>query len=205
MTPALLHLLPEKLARQHRIFPLDADDTSITLASAQHLDPKVLENLRFTLDRTIHHRLFSEKKIESLIAEHYPLALFQTAEGSSVSISPSSTAEPDFRKTTDHENPVIRHVKMLLDEAIQAEASDLHLESFETECRIRYRIDGVLLEKKRIPWILAEPMISRLKLLAHLDITERRLPQDGRLQHTLEKAWSCVCSIVVKSCTLFLR
>ena len=82
------------------------------------------------------------------------------------------------------ETPIIRYVNLLLDQAIEAQASDLHLEPFEKECRIRYRIDGVLHEMKSLPSHLAAPMISRIKLLANLDITEQRLPQDGRFHRT---------------------
>ncbi|MFZ4116586.1 MAG: GspE/PulE family protein [Chthoniobacterales bacterium] len=183
MTSALLQLLPEKIARQYCIFPLEADDSSVTVASAHPLGPEALESLRFRLDRTIHQRLFSKEAIEAFLEKYYsppPESIFCNT------IAVPSEEGP-FLTSRDQENPVIRYVKMLLDEAIEQDASDVHLESFETECRIRYRIDGLLLEKKSVSLSLATPLISRLKLLAHLDITERRLPQDGRLTHTWNK------------------
>ena len=79
-------------------------------------------------------------------------------------------------------DPIIHYVDLLLEQALQADASDVHLEPFEKECKIRYRIDGVLYEMKPLPISLALPMISRLKVMAHLDIAERRLPQDGRIE-----------------------
>jgi type IV pilus assembly protein PilB len=82
------------------------------------------------------------------------------------------------------QTPIIEYVNLLLDRAIQAQASDLHLEPFEKECSVRYRIDGVLHKMKPLPSSLAAPMISRMKLLADLDITEQRLPQDGRFQRS---------------------
>ena len=85
------------------------------------------------------------------------------------------------------QTPIIEYVNLLLDRAIQAQASDLHLEPFEKECTVRYRIDGVLHEMKPLPLSLAAPMISRMKLLADLDIAEQRLPQDGRFQRSSEQ------------------
>lgn len=77
-------------------------------------------------------------------------------------------------------SPIIQYVNLLLNQAIEAQASDLHLEPFEEACNVRYRIDGRLYAKEALPRALAIPIISRLKLLAHLDISEQRLPQDGR-------------------------
>lgn len=82
------------------------------------------------------------------------------------------------------QTPIIQYVNLLLDQAIEAHASDLHLEPFEQECAVRYRIDGVLYEKKSLPRALALPIISRIKLLANMDISEQRLPQDGRFHRS---------------------
>ena len=198
MTPALLELLPEKWAQHYHIFPLEADAYSITLASLHPLDPEVLEKLRFSLERTIHLRLYPKEKIETLIQKYYSQKVFDKDPQTSIlsRIDPHAMpplieriilCEDDFSNNAVETHPVIQHVTMLLDEAIKKEASDLHIESFEQECRIRYRIDGLLCEKKSVPLTLAAPIMSRLKLLAQLDITECRLPQDGRLQHTWNK------------------
>ncbi len=198
MTPALLELLPEKWAQNYHIFPLEADAHSITLASFHPLDPEVLEKLRFSLERTIHLRLYPKEKIETLIKEYYSQKVFDEDPQTSIlsRMDPRAMPPPmetiilcedDFSNNAVETHPVIQHVTMLLDEAIKKEASDLHIESFEHECRIRYRIDGLLCEKQSVPLTLAAPIMSRLKLLAQLDITECRLPQDGRLQHTWNK------------------
>ena len=191
MTPALLELLPKKWAQHYHIFPLEADAYSITLASFHPLDPEVLEKLRFSLERTIHLRLYPKEKIETLIQEYYSQKVFNEDPQTSILSRMDTPAVPPPMETMirceDETHPVIQHVTMLLDEAIKKEASDLHIESFEHECRIRYRIDGLLCEKQPVPLTLAAPIMSRLKLLAQLDITECRLPQDGRLQHTWNK------------------
>jgi type II secretory ATPase GspE/PulE/Tfp pilus assembly ATPase PilB-like protein len=259
MTPALLELLPKKWAQRYDIFPVEANAFSITLASSQRLNPEVLENLRFSLERTIHLRLYPKEKIENLIKEYYSqkvlARIFHTdrdeetakahevrqtnivtpgymctalpksqCESNATSTLPSPVSTVDeceisgldeyaqnfipftidtdvmprlmetmilckdnFPNNTVEKNPVIQYVTMLLDEAIEKEASDLHVEAFEHECRIRYRIDGLLCEKKPLPLTIATSIISRFKLLAQLDITESRLPQDGRLQHTWNK------------------
>lgn len=193
--------MPETWARRYHIFPLEANEWSITIASAHYLHPGDVENLRFSLERTIHQCLFPQEKIEDWIQEHYPgtssnehspsfpNAIVDPNEQSRLVTSPpQDTSLRAYDRLREHsqQNPIVQHVTMLLNEAIEKKASDVHLESFEHECRIRYRIDGVMLEKKPLPLRLALPIMSRLKLLAQLDITESRLPQDGRLQHTWE-------------------
>ena len=180
MKSQLLKLLPSWWVHRYRIIPLEADEVSVTIGTAQRLDLDALKDLRFFLDRTIHQQLFSKEKIEALIQDYYP----EQGKSNRPERIKSDLYINDPPKNSVQESPVIMQVSMLLNEAIEREVSDLHLESFETECRIRYRIDGLLMEKHSLSLSLAAPLISRLKLLAHLDITERRLPQDGRLQHT---------------------
>jgi type IV pilus assembly protein PilB len=183
MKSQLLQLLPAWWVYRYRIIPLEVEEGRITIGTAHHLDLEALENLRFSLDRSIDQRLMPQEKIEALIQEYYPQ---RDSSNRLEQVSSHPTIYEPLKKMAE-ESPVINQVSLLLDEAIEKEASDLHLESFETECRIRYRIDGLLIEKKSLPLTLAVPLLSRLKLLAHLDITERRLSQDGRLRHTWNK------------------
>lgn len=193
-SPSLYSLLPAHLAHHYQAIPLAIKDRSLTLGCAQLLTPEIVEKLQFATDYFIDQVLLPQEKITDLLTcyeySHFNTPCEEVIAGEScadVGVSPLDGNSILSETVTAEEAPVVRYVNMLLDEAIQKEASDLHLESFETECRIRYRIDGVLRERKSLSLTLAESMISRLKLLAHLDITERRLPQDGRLQHTWNK------------------
>src|SRR5262249_36480661 len=110
----------------------------------------------------------------------------QTAESNETSASSSEDEEVDRLKDLASEAPVIRLVQRLIDEAIRSRASDIHLEPSEAALHIRLRMDGLLRELERQPRALAASVVSRIKVMAGLDIAERRLPQDGRIRVSVQ-------------------
>ena len=189
--PQLLHLVPAGMARLHRVLPVSASGNVLTVALADPLDTQVLEDLRFSLNREIHQVVAPRRQVEELIGAHYgseetsmEQVLEQLGGGEAAPREPGTSDEFDAAAAAAEANatPIIRYVDLILERAVQAQASDIHFEPFEKEFKIRYRVDGALYEMDPPPRHLALPVISRIKVLANLNIAERRVPQDGRIQ-----------------------
>ncbi len=185
----ILRLIPGGLARLHRALPLAANDSGITVALVDPLDLRAAEDLRFALGKDIHVVVAPTEQIEERIKRYYGSdtssmedILKQLGDtGDLLTLrgdeSSASDVEADANAT-----PIIRFVDLILFQAIQDRASDIHFEPFEHEFKIRYRVDGALYEMAPPPRHLALPVISRVKVMANMNIAERRLPQDGRIQ-----------------------
>lgn len=192
---ATLRLIPAGLARLHRALPIGASENTIYVALEDPLNIQIAEDLRFALNREIQLAVCPRARISQLIDKYYGTGeasmdeiLAQIAEGAGIEFG-AEEGEDRFN-TQDAMNqansaPIVRYVDLILDKAIQAKASDIHLEPFENEFKIRYRVDGALYEMDPPPKHLAMPIISRVKVMANLNIAERRLPQDGRIQRTI--------------------
>lgn len=191
--PALIHLLPSGMARLHEVIPVMASGNVLTVALGNPLDSQALEDLRFTLNRDILQVVAPCNQVRNLIATHYGSEdtsmedVLQQITASQV--SEVETGEEEFNAATAaaeaNATPIIRYVDLILDRAVQAQASDVHFEPFEKEFKIRYRVDGALYEMEPPPRHLAIPVTSRLKVMANLNIAERRVPQDGRIQRQI--------------------
>ena len=187
-----LRLIPAGLAQLHRVFPLGLSDNSIQVALADPLNPQSAEDLRFALGKEIQIIVAPIYQIEDLIKKHYGTDVASMDEilaqlGGSVEFGGPDSASIDLKNLEAEANatPIIRYVDLILYQAIQDRASDIHFEPFETEFKIRYRVDGALYEMAPPPRHLALPVISRVKVMANLNIAERRLPQDGRIQKNI--------------------
>lgn len=188
--PALLHLLPSGTARLHEVFPITASRNTLTVALANPLDTQALDDLRFTLNREIVQVVAPRQQVQDFIKEHYgdeetsmEEVLKQLDQAAIPTIElDDATFNEEAAAAEANTTPIIRYVDLILDRAVQAQASDIHFEPFEKEFKIRYRVDGALYEMEPPPRHLALPVISRLKVLANLNIAERRIPQDGRIQ-----------------------
>ncbi len=191
--PALIHLVPSGMARLHGVIPLSASGNVLTVALTNPLDTQALEDLRFTLNREIVQVVAPRHQLEQLIGTHYGSeetsmedVLRQLGE---TEITTIETNEEEFNAAAAaaeaNATPIIRYVDLILDRAVQAQASDIHFEPFEKEFKIRYRVDGALYEMEPPPRHLALPITSRIKVMANLNIAERRVPQDGRIQRQI--------------------
>jgi type IV pilus assembly protein PilB len=189
--PVVVKLVPAGLARLHRALPVDLVDNILRVALADPLESRTAEDLRFALGRDIEVVVAPVEQIEDRIRIFYGSdtssmeevlkqlgevgELMQWREGDG-----TSGAEAEA-----HATPIIRFVDLILYQAIQDRASDIHFEPFENEFKIRYRVDGALYEMAPPPRHLAPPVISRVKVMASMNIAERRLPQDGRIQKNI--------------------
>jgi type IV pilus assembly protein PilB len=153
------------------------DGHTIQLVVADPLNHQMLEDLRFGLGRDIQVFLAPEDDIDQLIKRYYSRGA-EELEGALRDLGAVSVEDEDEATAA----PIIKYVDLVLQQAIADRASDIHFEPFEHEFKIRYRVDGALYEMAPPPRHLASPVISRVKVMSNLNIAERRLPQDGRIQ-----------------------
>ncbi len=181
-------LVPETLARRYRILPLTISDSTIEIATADPLDLDCERTLAFALGRTVKMSIAAPRRILDRIDEVYrPENMFEkileNVQGSYdlENISESvDESDVDINATRAGERPVIQLVDSILARGIQSRASDIHLEPEEGGVAVRYRIDGVLRQEMVLPKAAGVPLVSRVKIMAQLDIADRLRPQDGR-------------------------
>lgn len=182
-------LISEKLARQHRVLPLYKRANTLYVAISDPGNYQVIHDLQFSSGVTVEPLLVEDDKLGYAIDKLYEssaggLYAMDDAEFDSLAIE---QVEPADLVQTDagDETPVVRFVHKMLLDAIQSGASDLHFEPYEKVYRVRFRVDGVLHEKAKPPIQLRERICARLKIMASMDISERRKPQDGRIKLTV--------------------
>jgi type IV pilus assembly protein PilB len=184
-------VLPPALARTYGVAPLRADARTVDLLAVDPFDRQAVADLAFALGRDVRFVVGDPAEIAALIRRHYGEGEAGGGETRRTSVReetpPAAAGElsADDLANLAGQAPVIRFVNLVLGQAIRDRASDIHFEPFEHEFKIRYRIDGALYEMTPPPKALALPIASRLKVLAGLDIAERRVPQDGRIRLTL--------------------
>ena len=190
----VLGLIPSGLARLHGAMPVMGSGNTIIVALMDPLNPQTIEDLRFALGREIQVMVAFPSRVAELIRQHYGSEvtnfddiIAQLGAGSDLVVTESGGDSFNLQAVTAEANtgPIIKYVDLILDKAIAARASDIHFEPFEAEFKIRYRVDGALYEMDPPPLHLALPVISRVKVMSNLNIAERRLPQDGRIQRTI--------------------
>lgn len=185
----ILRLIPAGLARLHQALPIGIQGNTLFVALSDPLNAETIDELRFATSRDVRLVMADPAKVDALIQEYY--------SGATSSVNDILAALGDENAEMvesglgsggyDAANaaPIIKFVDLILYQAIQDKASDIHFEPFEHEFKIRYRVDGALYEMAPPPRHLALPVISRVKVMANLNIAERRLPQDGRIQKTI--------------------
>jgi type IV pilus assembly protein PilB len=190
-TPELLKLVPASTARMYQCVPVEDFGSALRIALANPLNPSAVDEISYIVRKEVQPVVADRKAVEKIINRYY------ADDGENVSeILKELGADSDLAKDASeaaanedasamgdlaNEVPIVRFVNLVLFQAIQDRASDIHFEPFEDEFKIRYRVDGALYEMTPPPKHLALPVISRLKVMANLNISERRLPQDGRI------------------------
>ena len=191
--PSIVELVPESVARENAILPMAEEDGGLRVIVSDPLDLDTFEKLRFILNRKVDIALAPRENILEAINRHYGQMEDQSADSMLQEFTDTAI---DFTETEQEAQggdevidetsaPIVRLVQLLISEAVQLRASDIHVEPFEDRVRIRYRIDGVLVERDSPPRRLLGALLSRIKILADIDIAERRRPQDGRIKVTL--------------------
>ncbi len=171
--------LPARFLRQARVFPLRMDGGALVLAMADPLDFETLAAVRTATGLRVRAEIAPESDLADALDRYYGE---EETEAAAVGEDAESAAELEQLRDMASEAPVIRLVNAMIAQAVEKRASDIHIEPFEKEVKVRFRIDGVLQEQEPPPRELKAAVISRLKLMAKMNIAARRLPQDGRIK-----------------------
>jgi type IV pilus assembly protein PilB len=183
IAPEILRLIPSGLARLHGTLPIEMSGTALRVALVDPFDLNAAEDLRFALGKDIQMVVSPADQIEDLIKQYYGSDTTSMEEvlkqlGESGELLQLRGADGEAAVEAEaNATPIIRFVDLILYQAIQDRASDIHFEPFDNEFKIRYRVDGALYEMAPPPRHLALPVISRVKVMANMNIAERRLPQ----------------------------
>ena len=186
-SPELLAKIPPHTARNLGALPVAADGATLTVALVDPLAPQAIEDLRFATGMEVVQVVAPPEQIQPLVEKHYGTAETNIEELiSELENTPETALEAEGIDLNEAGSaPIVKYVNTVIARAIQAKASDIHFEPFEKEFKIRYRVDGALYEMAPPPRRLAVPLTSRIKVMANLNIAERRVPQDGRIQTVL--------------------
>jgi len=190
--PAALDRLPEVKCRQYKVMPISIAENMLTLAICEPLDVTVLDELRSITRSDIMPVLAGEKDIEQAIERYYAhqLSMDSVLPGEDeVSVVHESEENEDANALSyqgGEDSPVVKLANYLVSTAIRDGASDIHVEPRSKMVGIRYRVDGNLVEKENIPKRMQNALVSRFKIMASLDIAEKRIPQDGRIKVNFE-------------------
>jgi len=190
----IIHRVPASVARMYNVVPVSMTDTSVELAVCDIVDPETMDELMFVLTCDVSFVLAREDDVRACINQFYGddsaavndmLSALENEIEDAGDLALGDDADEQGIEEAAGSTPVIRFVNLVLYQAVNDRASDIHFEPFEKEFRIRYRVDGALYEMAPPPRRLALPLISRIKVMSGLNIAERRLPQDGRIQLTI--------------------
>ena len=187
---SVIELVPESVARENSILPMSEEDGALRVLVSDPNDLDTIEKLRFILNRKVDIALAPREAIMEAINRYYGQIEGESADSmlqefTDTAIDFTQTSEDQAAATEvvdENSAPIVKLVQLMITEAVQLRASDIHIEPFEDRVRIRYRIDGVLIERDSPPRRLLGAIISRVKILAKMDIAERRRPQDGRIK-----------------------
>lgn len=176
--PSVVGLVPGGMARLYGAFPITLDGQGLHVAFTDPLNPQLVEDLRFGLGKSIVPVVARRSQVQALIDKHYGSGAPSIEEifGQLGKAGQAQSAEQEANSA-----PIVKFVDLVLQQAIKERASDIHFEPFEREFKIRYRVDGALYEMAPPPVHLATSIISRIKVMANMNIAERRVPQDGRI------------------------
>lgn len=185
--------IPASTARMYNVFPVASDDSSVTLATFDLVDPRISDEMLFTLSKEVKFVFAREKDVMDRIAQYYGDANESVADmikslGEEMSDDEGLTANVNDITSVENaanSSAIIRFVNLVLYQGVVDRASDIHIEPFEKDFKIRYRVDGALYEMKAPDVKMAPAIISRIKILSNLNIAERRIPQDGRIALTV--------------------
>src|SRR5215468_3970328 len=183
----VLKLIPKDVARKHMVMPVNRAGATLIVAMSDPSNIYAIDELKFLTQYNIEPVVAAESAIEESIQRYY-----EKGPDLTELVGEFENDEEDDVNTVDLEKqsgeaPVVKLCNMVLLAAIKKKASDIHIEPYEKEFRIRYRVDGILYEEMRPPKKLQNAILSRLKIMASLDISERRLPQDGRIKLKIGK------------------
>lgn len=197
--PDAVKIIPEDLIKRHNILPLSVNNGRLKLIISDPMDLDMMDSVRLRLNKELECHIANPKKIreyiETSLVENKAAAPEDDRLKHSIDATAAELAEAGHElqaeamriqaATDGDEGPIIRLVNLIIDAAYHMRASDIHIEPMSDRVRIRYRVDGVCLEKDTIPKNMQAPLITRMKILSGMDIAEKRLPQDGRIKRNI--------------------
>ncbi len=200
---AVVELVPESVARENVILPLSSENGMLKVIMSDPMDLDTIQKLTFILNKDIQPVLAPREQIIESINRYYGQSETESvdsmlAEFTDTAIDTTETeAAASANDNNESDAPIVKLVNLMIQEAVQLRASDIHVEPFADRIRIRYRIDGVLVERDSPPKRLLPAMMSRIKIMGSIDISEKRRPQDGRIKfHMAGKFYDLRVSII---------
>lgn len=180
----IVNIIPQKLAEQHTVLPIRTEGNKLIVAMADPLDYFAIDELRMSTGFRIEPAIASKDELLRAIKRYYGLqesveAIMQNLQSREQQEAPQTTPE-------EEDSPVVKTVNQIIVQAIQLGASDIHIDPQEDSLRIRYRVDGVMRTERTLPPHMQGVIIARIKIMANLNVAERRLPQDGRVEMDIE-------------------
>lgn len=188
LDPEVVKLIPEQLAQKYKIIPIEKTGDSIVLAMADPLNVMAIDDVRITTGCDVEPVIAFDSEIDDAIASYYGKgSIDRIIEDlpEDVGIDIDDSVLDQLREIVE-DAPIVKLANSLLTQAVLSRASDIHIEPREKELQVRNRVDGVLTEVTQFPKRMQAPIISRFKIMASLDIAERRIPQDGRIKLKVE-------------------
>jgi type IV pilus assembly protein PilB len=189
---SVIELVPESVARENVILPLAQEGNVLKIIMSDPSDFDTVQKLQFILNKDIQPVLSSKEKIIETINRHYGQSETESVDSMLAEFTDTAI---DFTETEatgggaaagdESDAPIVKLVNLIIQEAVSLRASDIHIEPFADRIRVRYRIDGVLIERDSPPRRLLAPLLSRIKIMGSIDIAEKRRPQDGRIKMSL--------------------
>lgn len=188
--PEILALVPEELARKYKVFPVEKHNKSLMLGMVDPGDIFAIDDLKLKLGHDIQPFIISEGDLSRAFTTYYGMGdqavkVFKELEDQ-IEIKDGGSADEQAGDAGYEDAPIVRLVNLLITQAVKQKASDIHIQPTEGDVRIRLRIDGVLRDIMTSPKATLPALISRLKIMASMDIAEKRVPQDGRIQAVVE-------------------
>lgn len=177
----VLTMVPKEFAKRNVMMPLKREGNKLFVAMADPMDFIAIDDLRLSTGFQIETAIATKEEILRSITRYYELE-----ESMEALLDDTTDATVEEEQIVDEDSPIVRLVNQVLTNAVQQRASDIHIDPQENKVVIRYRVDGVLRTERTIPKHMQNMLIARIKIIANLDITEYRTPQDGRIKLTLD-------------------
>lgn len=183
---SIIEMIPESVARENTVLPIGRENGILRVSVADPDDLNLVDKLRFMLNQEVERVLSPREAIVQSINKHYGQTETQSVDSMLQEFTETAIEHTELESVgavaDESSAPIVRLVELILNEALNVRASDIHIEPFEDRVRIRYRIDGRLTERDNAPRRLLGAMMTRLKIMGSIDITEKRRPQDGRIK-----------------------
>ncbi|MGV3136996.1 GspE/PulE family protein [Brevibacillus agri] len=182
LDPSLSAIVPEELARRHSLVPLKKEENKLTVAMVDPLDYYAIDELGMSTGFVINVVIATRDEIQRAISRMYSM------QGSVQELMEGIEVPEDLEEARifDDNSPIVRLVNQMFEQAVQLRASDIHIEPMEDGIRVRFRIDGLMRTERVLPRHMQGMLTARLKIMANLNIAERRMPQDGRVQMNVD-------------------